>query len=564
MNIFPANAATQYTFSDGNKDSTPSSFSVKTLNDSPVFTTEVLTAKPSHYNVQSSWKSSLPVKKGDVMLARLAIHAVYAKQESGEAVVNFFVQQAQPPHDKSVIIELSIGPEWKTIEIPFVAAGDMPAGESAICISYGSLAQKVEVADLQVLDFGQSIPLAQLPTTRFSYMGREANAEWRTKALKRIAEIRTAPLNIQVTDAKGRPVPGAKVSARLVQPDFVFGTAVSVREINGTGPSAETYRKTLLELFNTVTIDNNLKWQPWIDTASRRKTKLAMGWISGHGLRLRGHNLIWPSKKFSPDFVKRQPTFGLGLTDSIHNHIQNIVSYTKGKVIAWDVINEMMHENDYFQVMPRTQAAEWFKEAKQLDPKAQLFLNEYGMLNSVASPQNIKSFLALVEELRGYGAPIDALGVQGHVGRQPRNPAQVITDLDMFKATGLPVQITEFDINMPDEQLQADYTRDFLIACYSHPLVTGFTMWGFWEGAHWKPDAAMFRKDWTPKPNAAVWQDLVKKQWSTSISQTTAQSGQVKARGHLGRYEITVTKGGSVVKISHQLTKAGLPAKIKI
>ncbi|WP_046243711.1 endo-1,4-beta-xylanase [Hymenobacter terrenus] len=564
VDIFPNDAASRYTFNDGNKASKPSLFGANAQDNQPVFTTEVFAPTKSHYQVQASWESGLPVKKGDVLLARLAVRAVYAKQESGEAVINFFVQQTQPPHEKSVIIELSIGPEWKTVDIPFVAAADMPARQATICISYGALAQKVEVAGIQVLNFEQRIALPQLPTTRFTYAGREANAAWRTAARKRIEEIRTAPLTIQVTDAKGRPVPGATVRARLVQPEFVFGTAVSVKDINATDPSAVTYKKTLKELFNTVVIGNGLKWEPWRDTARRRQTKLAIDWIQGNGFRLRGHNLVWPGKQFTPTVFKQQPNFGPGFADSIRAHIRNIVSYTKGKVIAWDVINEMVHEKDYFAVMPRTEAAEWFKLAKSIDSKPQLFLNEYGMLNSVASPRNIKDYLALLAELRTAGAPIDAIGIQGHVGRQPRNPAQVLTDLDMFKDVGLPIQITEFDINMKDEELQADYTRDFLIACYSHPSVTGFTMWGFWEGDHWKPDAAMFRKDWTPKPNLAAWRNLVTKEWNTSVNQTTGPTGAVKARGHLGRYEISVKKGSIVKKVVYQLTKAGAPVKVKI
>jgi len=186
------------------------------------------------------------------------------------------------------------------------------------------------------------------------------------------------------------------------------------------------------------------------------------------------------------------------------------------------------------------------------------------MLNSMASPQNIRTYLDLITELRNGGAPIDAIGIQGHIGRQPRNPAQVITDLDLFHSTGLPVQITEFDVNSPDEELQADYTRDFLIACYSHPVVTGFTMWGFWQGAHWKPDAAMFRKDWAPKPNAAVWRDLVINQWKTNITEISGGKGEMNFRGHLGRYEITVTRGNSSVKVFHQLTKNAPPLEIKL
>ncbi len=354
------------------------------------------------------------------------------------------------------------------------------------------------------------------------------------------------------------------VKARLINPEFIFGTAVSVNEIVGEDANAIKYKHNLLELFNAVTIDNNLKWPGWRNLEKREQTIKAVTWILDNNLRLRGHNLVWPGRKFTPSPFKEKPDFGPGFSDSIRDHIEDIVTYMKGKVYGWDVINEMLHEKDYFNVMPRSQAIEWFKQAKRIDPKATLFINEYSMLNNVASPQNIREYLDVIAELRNGGAPIDAIGVQGHIGRQPRSPIQIITDLDMFTSTGLPVQITEFDINTTDEKLQADYTRDFLIACYSHPIINGFTMWGFWEPAHWKPDAAMFRKDWTAKPNAAVWKDLVLNKWRTNISEISNENGMVNSRGHFGRYEITVTKGKLVTKQFYQLTKNSLPAVIKL
>ena len=60
--------------------------------------------------------------------------------------------------------------------------------------------------------------------------------------------------------------------------------------------------------------------------------------------------------------------------------------------------------------------------------------------------------------------------------------------------------ITEFDIvTSEDEQLAADYTRDTLIAVFSHSAYTSFLLWGFWEGSHWKPEAASWNKDWSSR-----------------------------------------------------------------
>ncbi len=70
-------------------------------------------------------------------------------------------------------------------------------------------------------------------------------------------------------------------------------------------------------------------------------------------------------------------------------------------------------------------------------------------------------------------------------------------------------------MNTDDEALQADYTRDFLILAFSHPAVVGVQVWGFWEKTHWRPRAAMYRADWTEKPNGRAYRSLVLDQWRT-------------------------------------------------
>jgi GH35 family endo-1,4-beta-xylanase len=88
-------------------------------------------------------------------------------------------------------------------------------------------------------------------------------------------------------------------------------------------------------------------------------------------------------------------------------------------------------------------------------------------------------------------------------------PEEVLKRLDRFATFRKPLIITEFDIDTNDEQTRAGYTRDFLTAVFSHPAATGFLMWGFWEGSHWKPKSAMYRRDWSEKPNLRAYRDLV-------------------------------------------------------
>jgi hypothetical protein len=89
-------------------------------------------------------------------------------------------------------------------------------------------------------------------------------------------------------------------------------------------------------------------------------------------------------------------------------------------------------------------------------------------------------------------------------------------------------------------------------------------MWGFWQNKHWKPDAALFRPDWSEKPNAKAWRDLVVGQWRTKFDTKTDAQGRISNRGHLGDYEFTVTTGEKVTKQMRSLTKAGADVTIQI
>lgn len=91
-----------------------------------------------------------------------------------------------------------------------------------------------------------------------------------------------------------------------------------------------------------------------------------------------------------------------------------------------------------------------------------------------------------------------------------------------------------------------------------------FLQWGFWEGAHWKPDAAMYRKDWTPKPSLAVWKELILDQWKTRVDSRADAAGQLAAHGHRGRYQATASAGGKTGKADFTLGADGAQAVITL
>jgi hypothetical protein len=148
----------------------------------------------------------------------------------------------------------------------------------------------------------------------------------------------------------------------------------------------------------------------------------------------------------------------------------------------------------------------------------------------------------LCEEPQGRRNQIDGIGNQAHLHESYLpSPEHVLAVTDHFAKLAPEQSITEFDIKtVADEELAADYTRDLLIACFSHPAYTSFLWWGFWEGSHWEPTAASWKKDWTILKRGEVMEEWLGKRWRTEVTLTTDANGRVQWRGFPGHYDITL------------------------
>ena len=68
--------------------------------------------------------------------------------------------------------------------------------------------------------------------------------------------------------------------------------------------------------------------------------------------------------------------------------------------------------------------------------------------------------------------------------------------------------------------------------------MTGFLMWGFWDGNHWCGSAPIFDKDWNLKPSGRVFEDLVHRKWRTALEGKTSEKGCFTGRGFYGTYRL--------------------------
>jgi len=531
---------------------------------------ETLKRPPYPWNITLATLTTGPMRKGDVLLASVTARRIKSRQETGEALIEVIVEENEEEHHKLLELATSVGPEWTVIRAPFVADKDYPAGTAQFSMRFGYPPQTIEVAAVGLTNFGTTLTLRDLPSTWARYDGWETNAAWRAAAAKRIEKIRQGDLRVEVVDAAGKPVANAKVSARMLRHEFAFGSAVQARRIGApTGADDERYRQTIAQYFNKVVFENDLKWPRWQTNQAdwkehRTNVFTAMDWLHARDIAIRGHVMIWPSWDNTPPFLRRYESNPGQLRAVIDAHFADQTATLKGRLAEWDVINESYAHNDIIKVLGREEMARWFKLARAGDPKVKLYYNDYIMFAGSGEGSPSQYFFDTIKFFKDQGAPIGGIGEQGHFGGSPPSPAKVLATFDRFAKLGLPIQISEFDIDTSDEELKLHYTRDFMTACFSHPAVNGVMMWGFWEGAHWRPRAALWNKDWSIRPHGQVWLDLVTKEWWTNADGQTDRRGRFVTRGFCGDYEIRVESGGKVSTQKLALSKQGVRARIQL
>jgi GH35 family endo-1,4-beta-xylanase len=520
---------------------------------------EIAKMPPNSWSVELQTRVPAAIKQGDKCLLLL-----YARSTGPEKAVGAAnVEISSPPYAKVGRSEFRVGPAWEPVLVPFAASGDVPEGKGAVTIQVGAGIQTIELGGLRLLDYGADFPFEKLPHPLLSYEGREEGAAWRKEALARIEKIRKGGLTVQVVDKNGAPVSGAEVHLVLKRHHFGFGSAVTAKWLTDTSPDGEKYRAIVDECFSRVVLENDLKRGPWEDykkpnqTGSYRKEWLdaAMAWCGAHHIPVRGHYLCWAPWEPWSEKLKDKPD---ELRTQILDHLREEVSAVGNRVCEWDALNHPAAWEKGIcidTVLGKDFYAGVFKEARKVT-KLPLWINE----DQVFRPgRQQDEYYEIIQQIIAAGAKPDGIGNQAHFHSSfLPSPDDMLKNSDRFAKLVPALQLTEFDINTNgDDALAADFTRDILITAFSHPAYTGFVMWGFWEGSHWIPAAALWRKDWSEKHTAKVWREWVCGKWKTDEKLTTDAKGDVSCRGFFGRYEVTVSKGNRTVSAEQEFTPQG-------
>jgi endo-1,4-beta-xylanase len=234
-----------------------------------------------------------------------------------------------------------------------------------------------------------------------------------------------------------------------------------------------------------------------------------------NGLLYKHHTLVWGSQ---------QPGWIGALTDTAaqRSAVQDWISrvgqrYPKMNFV--DVVNEPLHAPPpYMTALGGSGSTGWdwvikaFQFARQYcAPGVKLLLNEYNVLGNNTSADN---YLAIVNLLKDRNL-IDGIGIQGHyfefrshigatTGSYVYDLATIKANLAKFTATGLPVYITEFDIDEPVDSNQVAQYKIYFPILWNNPGVKGITFWGYIQDDVWASYPNTYLLDLTGRERPVV------------------------------------------------------------
>ncbi|MBX2917049.1 MAG: endo-1,4-beta-xylanase [Cyclobacteriaceae bacterium] len=291
---------------------------------------------------------------------------------------------------------------------------------------------------------------------------------------------------------------------------FSIGVAVSPRALN-TDEAA-----LIVAEFNSVTAENAMKMGPIHPKENEyfwQHADSIVRFAERNKLKIRGHTLCWHNQTPPWMFIdadSNQVSKEVLLT-RLKDHITTVVNRYKGKIYAWDVVNEVISDkqNEFYRDSPWYKIcgpefiAKAFEYAHAADPEALLFYNDYNEIN----PVKRKKIIQLVAELKAAGVPIHGVGLQAHWSMHEPTRAQLDSTLTEFAMLDLPLQITELDVSVypkehgrrerkPEDDLteftaekaalQAEaYATYFEVFRKHKAVLTGVTFWNISDRHSW-------------------------------------------------------------------------------
>jgi endo-1,4-beta-xylanase len=285
--------------------------------------------------------------------------------------------------------------------------------------------------------------------------------------------------------------------------------------------SEDAYANRALE-FNYVTPENEMKWlnvEPTRDEFAFDASDQVADFAERNGMKLKGHTLVWQNQL--PDWVTAL-TDPDDLRAALLNHVTTVVEHFRGRVAAWDVVNEawdpvnptLLRDSVFSELLGPSFIDDAFTAARAADPDAKLYYNDYGA-DGLGTKSD--SIYAMVADMKARGIPIDGVGLQMHWHAADTRPSasDVAANMARLGALGLEVVVSEMDVSLCNGgsvEQQTDKSHAVVAACLNQPSCTAVTFWGITDKYSWlnyfdtscadgeTPRPLLFDDDYQKKP----------------------------------------------------------------
>jgi endo-1,4-beta-xylanase len=257
--------------------------------------------------------------------------------------------------------------------------------------------------------------------------------------------------------------------------------------------------------FNSVTAENDMKWsslQPTEGNFNFTNADKIVAFAQANGMRVRGHCLCWHNQVPSWIFKDGTSTASKELVlQRLRTHITTVMTHFKGKVYAWDVVNEAIDDgssvyrnSQWYAICGEDYIIEAFKAARAADPDAKLFYNDYTAIDPVKRNKIYDLLVKLKEQ-----NIVDGMGLQGHWNINYPASNLIEDAFNKYKSLGVELQITEMDVSVysssssPEsaytdgmaQLLTYAYGRYFVAFRTNKDYITGVTFWGLADDNTW-------------------------------------------------------------------------------
>ncbi|PQA59573.1 endo-1,4-beta-xylanase [Siphonobacter curvatus] len=245
---------------------------------------------------------------------------------------------------------------------------------------------------------------------------------------------------------------------------FPIGVAVNPRMVQ-PGPEADLIKAQ----FNSMTPENAMKMGPIHPEENRYNWTDAdaiADFAQQNNIKLRGHTLCWHNQ--TPRWLftdtEGKTVSREVLLARLKRHITDVMGRYKGKIYAWDVVNEavpdtgtsLYRKSKFYEIIGEDYIEKAFEYAHEADPSAQLFYNDYNTENA----SKRERIYQILKKLTDKKVPIHGVGLQGHWSIYEPTAQELQASIDKFASLGLKVQITELDLSVYPKEHERRQRRD--------------------------------------------------------------------------------------------------------